>query len=319
VNPKSLSPKIDTDLILSAHERIKPFTNRTPVLTSALIDEITGASLFFKAEHLQKAGAFKTRGAVNVVFSLSEVEAEKGVATHSSGNHGAALARAAGLRKIPAFIVVPENAKQAKLDAIASYGGNIIKCEATLDARERSLREVVGKTGAHFVPPYDDIGIIAGQGTTAIEFIEDVPELEIMVIPVGGGGLLSGCSIVAKSAGNIEVYGAEPSQADDAYRSLKSGIRVERHNPNTIADGLLTTLGEINFEIIRDNVDDIILVSEEEIVHAMRLIWSRMKQIVEPSSAVTLAAILSQPHRFQRKKVGLILTGGNVDLTDLPF
>ena len=254
-----------------------------------------------------------------MVFSLSDEQAKAGVATHSSGNHGAALARAAQVRGIPAYIVVPDNAKLAKKSAIASYGGKVIECQSTLAAREETLKQVVSETGALFVPPYDDEGIIAGQGTAALEILEQVNHLDSVVIPVGGGGLLAGCATVFKSAGNVQVYAAEPENADDAYRSFKSGERVTSHVPDTIADGLQTTLGETNFRIIQQYVDDVLLVSESEIIEAMQLIWTRMKQVIEPSSAVTLAAVMRYPDVFRGKDVGLILTGGNVDVGDLPF
>lgn len=315
----AVSLAVDIEAIRLAHERIRPYVHLTPVLTSNLLNELAGAQLFFKAEHLQRVGAFKMRGAANVVFSLNPTEAEKGVATHSSGNHGAALSCAASLRGIPAFIVVPANANPVKKDAIRSYGGKIIECESTLAARQKTLNEVVAETHALFVPPYDDVGIICGQGTAALELLDAVPDLDSVVTPVGGGGLLAGTATVARALGETGVYGAEPEQADDAYRSFKSGVRVTEHTPDTMADGLQTTLGALNFEILREKVDDILLVSEAEIVSAMRLIWTRMKQVVEPSSAVALAAVLRNPDTFRNKKVGLILTGGNVDLDHLPF
>jgi threonine dehydratase len=268
---------------------------------------------------LQKVGAFKARGAANAVFSLSDAQAQLGVATHSSGNHGAALARAAQLRGIPAHIVVPENAKRAKTDAIAGYGGRVIRCESTLAAREATLAQVVEETGASIVHPYDDPRVIAGQGTTALEILEQTDQLDAIVMPVGGGGLLAGSSLVLKNRSSAKVYGAEPASADDAYRSFKTGTRVTEHTPKTMADGLQTTLGEQNFIIIREHVDDILLVTEDQIVAAMRLIWSRLKQVVETSSAVTLAAVINNPDLFKDQTVCLVLTGGNVDLADLPF
>lgn len=303
----------------AARDRIRDYVHETPLLSSQQLDLESGATLFFKAEHLQKVGAFKARGAANAVFSLSDSEAGHGVATHSSGNHGAALARAAQLRGIPAHIVVPENAKSAKVAAISSYGGQVIRCESTLAAREAALEVVVQETGATIIHPYDDVRVIAGQGTTALEILAQTDRLDSVVIPVGGGGLLAGSSVVFKTQSAVKVYGAEPASADDAYRSFKSGVRVTSHTPKTMADGLQTTLGETNFAIIREQVDDILLVSEDEIVAAMRLIWSRLKQVVEPSSAVTLAAVLKYPELFQNQKVCLVLTGGNLDLDDLPF
>lgn len=304
--------------IVTAAARIADDIHRTPVMRSELLDSLAGASLYFKCEHLQKAGAFKSRGAVNAVKALTDEEAARGVATHSSGNHGSALARAAMLRGIPAWIVVPENARTTKKATISHYGASVIECESTLAARESTLADVIEETGAKFIPPYDDDRIIAGQGTAALELVEQVPGLEAIVAPVGGGGLLAGTALVARDEG-ILAYGAEPSGADDAFRSFHTGERVTNHVPQTMADGLLTTLGERNFAIISRAVEDILLVDEQAIVEAMSLIWTRMKQVVEPSSAVALAAILANPATFAGKRVGAILTGGNVDLADLPF
>jgi threonine dehydratase len=305
--------------IEAARTRISPYVHVTPILRSTQLNREIGADLLFKSEHLQKVGAFKARGAANAVFSLSDAQAQLGVATHSSGNHGAALARAAQLRGIPAHIVVPENAKRAKTDAIAGYGGRVIRCESTLAAREATLAQVVEETGASIVHPYDDPRVIAGQGTTALEILEQTDQLDAIVMPVGGGGLLAGSSLVLKNRSSAKVYGAEPASADDAYRSFKTGTRVTEHTPKTMADGLQTTLGEQNFIIIREHVDDILLVTEDQIVAAMRLIWSRLKQVVETSSAVTLAAVINNPDLFKDQTVCLVLTGGNVDLADLPF
>lgn len=308
----------DYESVQAAAERIEPFINYTPVITSEKLDEIAGCSLYFKCENLQKAGAFKSRGAVNTIMSLSTSALARGVATHSSGNHGAALARAASLRNATAYIVVPNNARQVKQDAIRSYGGELILCEPTLEARKARLQEVLTDTGATFVHPYDQEEIIAGQGTAMLEFVQQAKDLDVVIVPVGGGGLLAGSSLVTEHE-QIKIIGAEPEGADDAYRSVKTGELVLRHTPNTICDGLLTTLGERNFGIIREKVDSILLVSDQEVVEAMSLIWTRMKLIVEPSSAVTLAVVLRYPDLFEDKKVGLVLTGGNVDLTDLPF
>lgn len=304
--------------IRDASERIAAYIHKTPVMTSELIDQMAGCELFFKCENLQKVGAFKSRGAVNAVFSLDADQALHGVATHSSGNHGSALARAAGLRGIPAWIVVPENAKSVKKATIREYGATLITCESTLAAREAKLAEVLAETGAIFIPPYDDDAIIAGQGTAALELVEQVSGLDSIVAPVGGGGLLAGAALVGAEYG-VSAYGAEPEMADDAFRSMASGKLVTSHTPNTIADGLLTTLGEKNFNIIKDKVEKILLVSEVEIVDAMRLLWTRLKLVVEPSAAVSLAAILRYPDLFRDKRVGAILTGGNVDLDHLPF
>jgi threonine dehydratase len=309
---------IDVSDIRHAAGRIEGLIHNTPVMTSQRINELAGAELFFKCENLQKAGAFKSRGAVNAVFSLGEDELQKGVATHSSGNHGAALARAAGLRNTPAYIVVPNDAKQVKKEAITGYGGELILCEPTLAARESALQEVVADTGATVVHPYDNDLIIAGQGTAALELMDQVSGLDALVTPVGGGGLLAGCSLVAAEQG-VEIYGAEPAGADDAYRSVRDGKRIENHVPHTICDGLLTVLGARNFEIIRKHTQEILLVPDEQTIDAMALIWTRMKLVVEPSSAITLAAVLAAPEHFRNKRVGLVLTGGNIDLHNLPF
>tara|TARA_B110000285_G_scaffold66530_1_gene76405 strand:- start:149 stop:1084 length:936 start_codon:yes stop_codon:yes gene_type:complete len=310
--------KLDYKSVQAAAERIEAFINYTPVVTSEKLDDLADCSLFFKCENLQKAGAFKSRGAVNSIMSLDAKALVKGVATHSSGNHGAALARAAALTGTAAYIVVPNNAKQVKQDAIRSYGGQVILCEPTLDARQAKLEVVLKETGATFVHPYDQAEIIAGQGTAMLELAQQVKDLDIVVVPVGGGGLLAGCSLVAEHE-QIKIIGAEPEGADDAYRSINTGELVLGHTPDTICDGLLTTLGARNFKIIRDKVDSILLVSDQEIIQAMSLIWTRAKLVVEPSSAVTLAVVLRNPGLFEGKRVGLLLSGGNVDLTDLPF
>jgi len=307
---------IEFNAIESAAERIKGLVHRTPVMTSVQIDELTGAELYFKCENLQKVGAFKARGAVNAVFSLATLN--QGVATHSSGNHGAALAMAAKLKKTDAYIVVPNDAKQAKQDAIRGYGGEVIPCEPNLEAREAKLAEVLERTGATFIHPYNDPSIIAGQGTAVLELVDQVSNLELIVTPVGGGGLLAGGSIVA-ARHKIAIFGAEPEGAADAHRSIATGDLVTSHVPDTICDGLLTTLGRLNFDIIRDKISGILLVSDNQVIDAMALIWSRLKMVVEPSSAVTLAAVIRNPDLFAGKKVGLILTGGNVDLASLPF
>lgn len=314
---------ISLDDIRAARDRIQPYVHQTPLLSSEQLSRELGLEVFFKGEHLQKVGAFKARGAANTVFSLDDEAAIAGVATHSSGNHGAALARAAKLRQIPAHVVVPENANPTKVKAIEGYGAHVIRCEATLEAREQSLAAVITKTGATMVHPYDDPRVIAGQGTAALEVIEQVTglglKLDALITPVGGGGLLAGSAVACKARSHANVFGAEPDGADDAYRSFYSGVRVTQHTPNTIADGLRTTLGAHNFEIIREKVDDIFLVSDDEIVAAMALIWTRLKQVVEPSSAVALAALMKNRDRFQDQTVCLILTGGNVDLANLPF
>jgi threonine dehydratase len=306
--------------VIHAHELISPYVHRTPVMTSVSINQIVGAELYFKCENLQKVGAFKFRGACNAVFSLTADEAIKGVATHSSGNHAAALALAARMRKIPAHIVMPRTSPEIKKKAVAGYGGLITFCEPTLQARESTLLQVVAQTGAAEIHPYDNFFVIAGQGTAAKELIEDKGPFDVIMSPVGGGGLLSGTAISAKELlPRCRVIAAEPAGADDAYRSFHSKTLILSENPKTIADGLLTSLGKRNFQIILEKVDDIVTVSEEKIVEAMRLIWERMKIIVEPSSAVPLAAILEGKVMVKGQKVGIILSGGNLDLGKLPF
>jgi threonine dehydratase len=307
-------------LIREAHARIKDKINRTPVLTSGTLDTAAGAQLFFKCENFQKVGAFKARGATNAVFLLSDEEAQHGVATHSSGNHAAALARAAGLRGIPAHIVMPHNAPQAKQAAVARYGGRIVFCEPTLEARESACARLIADTGAALIHPYDDLRVMAGQGTTAIEFLENVPELDFLLCPVGGGGQLSGVAVASKSIKPaIRVIGAEPAGADDAYRSFKAGHIIPSVNPKTIADGLRSSLGKLPFAEIQRYVDAIVTVSEESIVRAMRTIWEVMKIIVEPSAAVPYAVLLEGKLNIAAKRVGIILSGGNLDLDALPW
>lgn len=306
--------------IKNAKKRISPYAHVTPVLSSSLINERTGGQIFFKCENFQKAGAFKFRGACNAIFSLTEAEASRGVATHSSGNHAQALALAAKLRGIPAYVVMPENAPQVKVRAVQDYGAEITFCESTQQAREKTLEEVVAKTGAHFVHPYDNPYVIAGQGTAALELLEEKPDLQMILTPVGGGGLLSGTAIAASSIQpGIRVIGTEPENADDAYRSFNSGELIPVKNPDTIADGLRTSLSPLTFSIIQKQVDDIATVSETSIIEAMKFIWERMNIIVEASCAVPLAAILQQKVNVKNKKIGIILTGGNVDLDRLPW
>jgi len=306
--------------IKRAHERIKPFIHRTPVLSSSSINRITGASVYFKCENFQKVGAFKFRGATNAVLLLDSRFKKSGVATHSSGNHAAALALAAKNIDIKAYVVMPYTAPKIKKKAVKSYGAEITFCEPTLAARESTLNEVIEKTGAKFIHPYNNKNIIAGQGTAALEFLNELVDLDIIMAPVGGGGLMSGTAIAAKGINSkIKVIAAEPKNADDAYRSFKSGHLIPSENPNTIADGLLTSLGDLTFKIISEKVDDIVTVSENSIIEAMRLIWERMKIIIEPSSAVPLAALLEHKQLFSGKRVGIILSGGNVDLNQLPF
>lgn len=306
--------------IEAAHRIVAKYAHHTPVLTSRSINTITGGNLFFKCENFQKVGAFKFRGACNAVFSLSEEDARKGVATHSSGNHAAALALAASIRGIAAHIVMPDNSPEIKKKAVAGYGANITFCEPTLQARESTLAKIVAETGATEIHPYNNFFVIAGQGTAAKELIEDSGAFDIIMAPVGGGGLLGGTAISTKYLlPECKVIAAEPAGADDAFRSFQAKKIIPSVNPKTIADGLLTSLGERNFAIISEKVDDIVTVSEQNIVEAMRMIWERMKIIIEPSSAVPLAAILEGKVDIQNKKTGIILSGGNLDLGRLPF
>ncbi len=311
---------VDLAAIRTAHERIRPHIRRTPVLTSPALDAAVGAKLFFKCENLQQIGAFKARGACNAVHSLSEGDAARGVVTHSSGNHGAALAWAARGRGIPAWIVMPDNAAKVKQDAVRELGGRIRFCEPTVPAREAMCAAVQAETGAELVHPYDDWRVIAGQGTAALELLEDVPDLDAIVTPVGGGGLLSGTAIAAKGLNpTIRIFGAEPAGADDAFQSLMSGHIVPQTNPRTIADGLRSSLGEKTFVVLARMVDGIGTTSEEAIVRAMRLMWEKVKLVVEPSSAVPLAAMLENKLPTAGMRVGIIISGGNVDLNRLPW
>src|SRR6266536_1606390 len=311
---------LDLPAILSAHERIRPHVHRTLVLTSWRLDEASGASLFFKCENFQKDGAFKARGATNAVFALDEVTPRRGVATHSSGNHGAAVARAAKLRKIPAHIVMPSNSAKVKIRAVEGYGAHVVFCEPTEEAREITCAEVIKRTGATLIHSFENQDVIAGQGTAAVELLEDVPDLDLLMCPVGGGGLLSGTAIAAKSMQpRIKVIAVEPANADDAAQSFRAGRRIVTEKKFTIADGLRTNIGEPNFAIVQRCVDDIVTVSEEAIVSAMRTIWETMKIIIEPSAAVPYAAILESVIHVDGKRVGIILTGGNVDLDALPW
>ncbi|HEY4249528.1 MAG TPA: pyridoxal-phosphate dependent enzyme [Lacunisphaera sp.] len=311
----------DLDLIRSAYERIRPFIKRTPVLTSEALDQECGAQLFFKCENLQAAGAFKSRGACNAVFSLTDAEAANGVVTHSSGNHAAALARAAQLRGITAHIVMPANAPQSKVQNVGHYGGWITFCEPNLSAREAACARVAAQTGATIVHPFDDLRVAAGQGTATIEFLEDAPDLDYILCPVGGGGLLCGTAVAAKTLKpGIKVIGVEPALADDVAQSFRAGKRISIPSPATIADGLRTNCtGEKNFPIIQQYVDDIVTVSEEGIVAAMREIWERLRIVIEPSAAVAYAAIREGKIPAATHRIGLILTGGNVDMDALPW
>lgn len=303
-----------------AHLKISEFIHRTPVFESKSINEITDANILFKCENLQKVGAFKYRGATNAVQSLDSKISTKGVATHSSGNHAAAVALAAKNRGITAHVVMPLNAPEIKKRAVQGYGANITFCKPTLEAREETLESIISQTGATEIHPYNNFQVISGQGTAAKELIEDCGEFDMILCPVGGGGLLSGTALSVKAMNpSCKLIACEPLGADDAYQSFKKGTLIPSINPNTIADGLLTSVGTINFEIIKEKVDDIVTVSEESIVKAMRLVWERMKLIIEPSSAVPLAAIIENKINVKGKKVGIILTGGNVDLEKLPF
>ncbi|KEO73211.1 pyridoxal-phosphate dependent enzyme [Anditalea andensis] len=306
--------------IIAAHKRIEPFIHHTPVLTSSAIDAIAGCKIFFKCENFQKVGAFKARGAANAVSKLNDEKKKAGVATHSSGNHAAALARAAKIAGIPAYIVMPDTAPEIKKKAVKGYGGIIIECKPTQADREATLERVVGETGAIFIPPYDHMDVIEGQATCALELLDKITDLDIIMAPVGGGGLLSGTALTAHYINpGLQVIAGEPEGADDAYQSFTAKKLMPMIRPNTIADGLLTSLGKINFQIIIEHVAEIITVDESQIIAAMRLIMERMKIIIEPSCAVPLAALLAHKHRFSGKNVGIILSGGNVDLSKLPF
>ncbi len=312
--------QLDLDSIRAAHERIRPYIHRTPVLTSERLNEVAGASLFFKCENFQKIGAFKARGATNAVFALDDAIARRGVATHSSGNHGAAVARAAKLRGIPAHIVMPSNSAKVKIRAVESYGAHIVFCEPTEKAREATCAEAIKETGATLIHSFENENVVTGQGTAAVELLEDVSDLDLVMCPIGGGGLLSGTAVAAKSMQpKIKVVAVEPANADDAAQSFRAGRRIVTEKKFTIADGLRTNIGEPNFAIVQRCVDDIVTVSEEAIVSAMRTIWETMKIIIEPSAAVPYAAILESVIDVDGKRVGIILTGGNVDLDALPW
>jgi threonine dehydratase len=301
--------------LLATYERIRPYIHRTPVMTSQTIDRMSGATVIFKCDNFQKMGAFKMRGAANAILRLPEAARQKGVATHSSGNFAQALALSAKLLGVKAYIVMPSNSPQVKKAAVEDYGGEIIECVPTLQAREDTLRRVVQRTGATFIHPYNDHDVILGQATAAMELLEDVPGLDCLIAPVGGGGLLAGTALAARLfSPPTKVFAAEPLAADDAWQSLQAGYIVPQTNPQTIADGLRTSLGDKTFPLIRDLVEKIIRVEEQEIVSALRLLMERMKLVVEPSGAVPLAALLKEQATFGGKRVGIILSGGNVDL-----
>ena len=304
----------------AAYERIRSLVHQTPVLSCESINTITGATIFFKCENFQKVGAFKYRGASNAVLSLSKGQKQSGVATHSSGNHAAALALAAQKAGVQAHIVMPVNAPEIKKKAVEGYGAIITFCEPTLHAREKTLEDIIRKTGAVLVHPYNQWEVICGQGTASLELMQQQSNIETILTPVGGGGLLSGtASYIKERFSGVDVIATEPINADDAYRSFKTGILQPVGKPDTIADGLRTSLGALNFEIIKNKVDQIITVKEESIIKAMRMVWERMKIIIEPSSAVPLAAVLENKALFTNRTIGIVLTGGNVDLEKLPF
>ena len=306
--------------VVAAHARISPYIHRTPVLTSSYINSMAGAELFFKCENFQKAAAFKARGASNAVFGLTDLQAAKGVATHSSGNHGLCLSYAAGRRGIPCTVVMPRTAPQAKKDAVKGYGGKVVECEPSTSSREAVFAEVVAASGAEFVHPYNDPRVIAGQATCSRELNDQVPDLDAVIAPIGGGGMISGtCLTLSTIAPGVKVYAAEPETADDACRSFKAGYIIADDAPETVADGLKVPLKELTWHFVKKHVTDILTTSEEEIVEAMKLIWKRMKIVMEPSSAVPLAAILKNPATFKGKRIGVIITGGNVDLDKLPW
>ena len=310
----------DFDDVIAAHERIKPHIHRTPILTSDYLNELTGAEMFFKCENFQKAGAFKARGASNAVFGLSDADAAKGVATHSSGNHGLSLSYAAGRRGIPVTVVTPRTAPQAKKDAMIGYGARVVECEPSTTSREAIFAEVVAETGADFVHPYNDPRVIAGQATCSRELMEQVEGLDAVIAPIGGGGMISGtCLTLSNIAPHVEIYAAEPEQADDAYRSFKAGHIIADDAPVTVADGLKVPLKERTWHFVSNHVTDILLASEQEIIDAMHLTWQRMKIVIEPSCAVPLATILKNRDIFAGKRVGVVITGGNVDLKSLPW
>jgi len=306
--------------MLAAHERIKPHIRRTEVRRSAFLNELTGADLFFKCENFQEPGAFKVRGAANAVFGLDEAQAKLGVATHSSGNHASCLSYAAMRRGIPCNVVMPRSAPQAKKDTVRRYGGVITECEPSTSSREATFAEVQAATGGDFVHPYNDPRVIAGQGTCSREFMEQTDGLDMVVAPIGGGGMISGtCLTLATLAPECRVIAAEPEQADDAYRSFNAGHIIADDAPKTIADGLLVPLKDLTWHFVSRHVSEIYTASDQEIIDAMKLIWKHLRVVMEPSSAVPLATILKQPDAFRGKRVGIIITGGNVDLDRLPW
>lgn len=313
-------PDLTIDHVKAAHERIKPYIHETPIFTSSYFNNLTGAELFFKCENFQKAGAFKVRGASNAVFGLSDEMAEKGVATHSSGNHALSLSYAAGRRGIPCHVVMPRTAPEAKKAAVRGYGGIITECEPSTSSREAVFAEVQAKTGAEFVHPYNDPRVIAGQGTCSLEMLSQVENMDAVIAPIGGGGMISGtCLTLSNLAPHIKIYAAEPDQADDAARSFRAGHIIADDAPVTVADGLKVPLKENTWHFVSNFVTDVLTASEQEIIDAMKLTWERMKIVIEASCAVPMATILRNPDVFRGKRVGVIITGGNVDLDKLPW
>ncbi len=310
----------DLEDIKAAHSRIKPFIHQTPVMSSQLLNELFNCELFFKCENFQKVGAFKFRGAINAVLSLTADEKSRGVVAHSSGNHAAALALAAKMNGAKAYIVMPGNAPVVKKNAVAGYGADITYCKPTLQSREETTRLIIEKTGATLIHPYDNFNVICGQGTAAMELLAERNDLEMVIAPIGGGGLMSGTSTCVKGINkNIQVIGAEPLNANDAFISFTTGILTSSDNPSTVADGLLTSLSELTFSVIKRNVDRIFTAKEDSIIECMLLVWERMKIIIEPSSATVLAIVKENPEVFKGKKTGLIISGGNVDFRKLPY
>ncbi|MEP2030924.1 MAG: beta-hydroxyaspartate dehydratase BhcB [Paracoccaceae bacterium] len=314
------TPNLTIDDVKEAHDRIRPYILRTPVLTSTYLNNLTGARLYFKCENFQKAGAFKVRGACNAVFGLSDAAAVNGVCTHSSGNHALSLSYAAGQRGIPCNVVMPRTAPEAKKAAVRGYGGKITECEPSTTSREEVFAKIQAETGGEFVHPYNDLRVITGQATCSLELMQEVNDLDAVVAPIGGGGMISGTCLTLSNLGpNVEIYAAEPEQADDAYRSFKAGHIIADDAPVTVADGLKVPLKENTWHYVSSFVTDILTASEDEIIEAMKLIWQRMKIVMEPSSAVPLAVILKNPEVFAGKSIGVIITGGNVDLDKLPW
>ena len=310
----------DINTINQASEKIKKYIHRTPILTSSIINKIFDANIFFKCENFQKAGAFKSRGACNALLSLNNQKLKKGVATHSSGNHAQALARAAHIKNIKAYIVMPDNSPKVKIDAVKNYKGIITFCSPNLKSREDTLKKIISETGATEIHPYNNYKVIAGQATAAKEFYEDINNLDFIIAPIGGGGLVSGTALsTVYFSPKTKIIAAEPEQANDAYKSFYQGKLIPSVNPNTIADGLLTSLGTLTYPIIKKYVDSIFTAKEKNIIYAMRLIWERMKIIIEPSSAVPLACIMENRSFFEKKNIGIIISGGNVDLNNLPW